>query len=85
MKRIIMMLTVAALMVAALTITAPSAFAANAPEGCFKDRGTITCPSDAKNNKFDGNQETTQKGSVNSSHEPVESCVEPPCPPGQFR
>ena len=44
MKRIIMMLTVAAMMVVALTVAAPLAFAAqDLPPGCTKDKGTITC------------------------------------------
>ena len=85
MKRIIMMLTVAAMLVVALSVTAPLAFAANAPEGCDKVRGTIVCPSDAKNDRFDDNQQTTKKGSVNSSHEEETTCVQRPCPPGQFR
>jgi hypothetical protein len=84
MKRIILMLTVAAMMVVALTIAAPMAFAQNAPPGCTKERGTITCPSDAKNDKFEGNQVTTKKGSTQSSHEEETTCVQRPCPPGQF-
>jgi hypothetical protein len=47
MKRIIMMLTVAALMVAALTITAPMAFAISPADaealGCSKVKGDVVC------------------------------------------
>jgi hypothetical protein len=43
MKRIILMLTVAALMVAALTISSVSAFAAPLPSNCERVNGTVTC------------------------------------------
>ena len=85
MKRIMMMLALTALLVMALSLSAVTAFADNAPEGCHKERGTIICPSDAKNDRFDGNQQTTKKGSVNSSHEEETRCVQRPCPPGQYR
>jgi hypothetical protein len=85
MKRIMMMLALTALLVVALSLSAVTAFAANAPPGCHKDQGTIVCPDDAKNDRFDGNQQTTKKGSINSSHEEQNVCVESPCPPGQFR
>jgi hypothetical protein len=81
MIRRITTLVVAALMMMALAVPA---FAANAPEGCTKDRGTINCPSDAKNDRFDDNQVTTKKGSVSSSHEEETQCVQRPCPPGQY-
>ncbi len=68
-----------------MVATAAAGFADNAPPGCFKDRGTIVCPSDAKNDKFDGNQQTTKKGSENSSHDPQTQCVQTPCPPGQYK
>jgi hypothetical protein len=56
MKRIIMMLTVAAFMVTALTITAAGAFAAqDLPPGCEKDRGTITCTTTDKPGNSDDN------------------------------
>ena len=42
MKRIIMMLTVAAMLVVALSVTAPMAFAKNT-ETCDFDKGKTTC------------------------------------------
>jgi len=85
MKRI-GLLVVAALMAAMMMVaTAAAVFAANAPEGCTKEQGTIVCPSDAKNDRFDDNLVTTKKGSVSSSHEEEQQCVETPCPPGQYR
>ena len=43
MKRIILMLTVAAFMAAALTVTAVMAFAAPLPDNCTKEKGHVTC------------------------------------------
>jgi hypothetical protein len=85
MKRILMMLALAALLVVALSMSAVSAFADPVPEGCHKERGTVVCPSVAKNDRFTGNQVTTKKGSLQSSHEEQTACVETPCPPGQFK
>ena len=89
MKRIILMLTVAAMMVAALSVTAAPSFADNAPEGCFKERGTIYCPDPPKNPNNPFTQQTSKKGSLNSSHPTQSQCLkkgEPSdhCPPGQF-
>jgi hypothetical protein len=85
MKRMIMMVALAAFLVAALSVSAVSAFADPVPEECHKERGTVVCPSVAKNDRFTGNQETTKKGSLQSSHEEETQCVETPCPPGQFK
>jgi hypothetical protein len=82
MKRIIMLLTVAALLVASLTITATGAFADPLPNNCTKTQGTVTCTESGKNPKFTST--TTQKGSLQSSHEPATTCTKP-CPPGQFK
>ena len=83
MIRRITMLVVAALL--ALCLSAPVALAANAPEDCYKDRGTIYCPESGKNeNQPKFQQTTTQKGSFSSSHDPVVTCGTP-CPPGQFK
>jgi hypothetical protein len=43
MKRIIMMLTVAALLVVALTITAAASFAAPLADNCTRTQGTVNC------------------------------------------
>ena len=91
MKRIILMLTVAAFMMAALTVTAAMAFAANAPEGCTKERGTISCPVEGGPGQGQNQVQTdTKKGSVNSSHETQSTCTSGAggsgnCSPGQFR
>jgi phosphate-selective porin len=88
-------LLIAALMLAlTMSFGSVAAFAANAPAGCTKERGTIVCQQEeeGKNDKF--TQETTisQKGSFQSSHEPVitEECQQDgqtrdKCPPGQFK
>jgi len=79
-------LLIAALMLAlTMSFGSVAAFAANAPEGCFKDRGAIFCPESGKNeNQPKFQQTTTKKGSVNSSHEEEVVCGTP-CPPGQFK
>jgi hypothetical protein len=89
MKRIIMMLALTALLVVALSLSAVTAFAANAPPGCYKDRGTIYCPDPPKNENNPFTQQTSKKGSINSSHPEESQCLkkgEPSdhCPPGQF-
>jgi len=56
------------------------------PDGCFKERGTIYCIEEGKNPKF--SEETSKKGSFQSSHPAQEDCNRPgqteKCPPGQF-
>ena len=56
------------------------------PAGCFKERGTIFCTEEGKNPKF--TEETSKKGSFESSHPAQEECNRPgqteKCPPGQF-
>ena len=97
MKRIILMLTVAAFMAAALTVTAAAAFAAApvAPEGCHKEQGQWVCTTttpgkNAKQPKFQQTTTTTTQGNLsNFSPEPqgtgtTETCGKP-CPPGQFK
>ena len=69
------------LAVAGLAVLPPLASADPLPEGCDKERGTITCgPAPVINpagNPVQGQQvTTTQKGSFQSSHDPV-TCVEP--------
>ncbi len=78
MKRIILMLTVAALLVAAMTITAVGAFAA--PPPC--EPGDPGCKTvEGKNDKFT----QSQRGSLSApGTESTETCTEP-CPPGQFK
>jgi len=91
MKRITMMLTLTALLVVALSLSAVTAFAANAPEGCTKERGTIKCPVEGGPGKGQNQvQEESKKGSVNSSHETESECVSGAggsgkCSPGQFK
>jgi hypothetical protein len=97
MKRIIMMLTVAALLVAALTITSAGAFAApKCDGGTTAERtgspGEFSCttvtPSD-KNDRFSKTQTTTTKGSSEPNEEAGPTTCQGTgsgkCPPGQFR
>jgi hypothetical protein len=84
MKRIILMLTVAALMVAALTITSAGAFAASPSEqNCTASGGsfdrvngqticthTSTTTGDP-NKKFTGTTTTTDTGQGNASNKPA--------------
>jgi len=79
-------LLIAALMLAlTMSFGSVAAFAANAPEGCEKVRGTIVCPESGKNENQPKFQQTTfKKGSLQSSHEEVVVCGTP-CPPGQFK
>ena len=83
-KRITLLIT--ALMLALImSFGSVAAFAANAPAGCEKVRGTIICQESGKNeNQPKFQQTTTKKGSVNSSHEEQTTC-NTPCPPGQFK
>jgi hypothetical protein len=82
--RIKLLLVAAALAVTMAFGAALPAFGANAPEGCTKERGTIQCPEQGKNENQPKFQQTTlKKGSVNSSHEEETVCNKP-CPPGQF-
>jgi hypothetical protein len=78
MKRIITMLTLAALLVAALTITSAGAFAA--PPPC--EPGDPGCKTvEGKNPKFT----QSQRGNLNApGTESTETCTKP-CPPGQFK
>jgi Spy/CpxP family protein refolding chaperone len=70
MKRIILMLTVAALMVAALTVSAAGAFAAQAlPEGCSKDQGKITCTSGPGKNQGGVGSTTTSQGNLTNKQQ----------------
>jgi hypothetical protein len=64
--------------------SAGRALAANAPEGCEKVRGSIVCQESGKNENQPKFQQTTKKGSVNSSHEEETTC-NTPCPPGRFK
>ena len=83
-KRIASLIT--ALMLALMmSFGSVAAFAANAPAGCEKVRGTIVCQESGKNeNQPKFRQTTFKKGSVNSSHEEEAVCGTP-CPPGQFK
>lgn len=83
-RRIRLLLAAAVLAVMMLMVNAVPVFAANAPAGCDKDRGTITCTEDGKSNNPKFTQTTTQKGSFQSSH-PEENTCSDPCPPGQFK
>ncbi len=97
MKRILLMLTVAAFMVAALTVTAAMAFAVSpsqqqceAQGGTFdRQNGQVSCVTTetGKNPKFTDTTTTTGQG--NSGNKPTsnQECGgtgSGKCPPGQF-
>jgi hypothetical protein len=98
MKRIILMLTVAAFMVAALTVTAAAAFAVSPSErqceargGTFdRERGEVECVivEEGKNPKFKQEETTTGRGNIENKQQQEEECIRPgqteKCPPGQF-
>ena len=98
MKRIILMLTVAAFMVAALTVTAAVAFAASpsqrqceAQGGDFdRNQGQVSCvvEEEGKNPKFTREETTTGQGNINNKQQRSEDCEgtgSDKCPPGQFK
>ena len=101
MKRIILMLTVAAMMVAALAITSTGAFAASSSQrdceaggGTYvKDGSTATCvypevTTSGKNPKFEQTSQTTDTGQGNlgnKSDSNTTTTCSSPCPPGQFK
>ena len=73
MKRIILMLTVAAMMVVALSVTAPSSFAISQQAECEAQGGTFTNNKgtkecvvvvEGKNPKFEEETETSQQGRI---------------------
>jgi hypothetical protein len=90
-KRITLLLVVAIVAATMVAATAVPAFAANAPEGCYKDRGTIYCPTEGGPGKGqDLVQTESKKGSVNSSHDTQSECTSGAggsgnCPSGQFK
>lgn len=49
---------------------------ANAPEGCYKDRGTIYCSTDDSPSRG-WETDSSKKGSVNSSHEEETTVTNP--------
>ena len=91
MKRIITMLTLAALLVAALTVTSAGAFAASPSErqceasgGTFtRDGGQVQCVQSGKNENQPKFQQTTT-GQGNISNKQEQQCGDP-CPSGQFK
>jgi hypothetical protein len=98
MKRIILMLTVAAFMMAALTVTAVAAFAVSPSEraceaqgGTFdRQQGEVSCVivEEGKNPKFTQEETTTGRGNIENKQQKEEECNRPgqteKCPPGQF-
>jgi hypothetical protein len=85
MRKRITLLIVALVLALTMSFGSVAAFAANAPAGCEKVRGTIVCEESGKNTNQPKFQQTTfKKGSVNSSHEEEVVCGTP-CPPGQFK
>jgi Spy/CpxP family protein refolding chaperone len=85
MRKRITLLIVALVLALTMSFGSAAAFAANAPAGCEKVRGTIVCEESGKNENQPKFQQTTfKKGSVNSSHEEEVVCGTP-CPPGQFK
>ena len=96
MKRIIMMLTVAAFLVAALSVSAVSAFAAqDLPPGCDKVKGQVVCteenpPGNSGNAAGDPDPggtttttTTTQGNTTNFSPEPRGTGTNCSGPPGR--
>ena len=69
MKRIILMLTVAALLVAAMTVSAVSAFAAPLPSNCTKQQGTVTCTSGPGKNQGGVGTTTTSQGNTTNKQQ----------------
>jgi hypothetical protein len=85
MRKRITVLVGALVLALTMSFGGVAAFAANAPAGCEKVRGTIVCEESGKNENQPKFQQTTfKKGSVNSSHEEEVVCGTP-CPPGQFK
>jgi hypothetical protein len=84
MKRIIMMLSIAALMVAALTITAAGAFAAPLADNCTRDQGTVTCTEGPGNNQGGvGTADETQGNTTNKKPAPQDLTCEKNPPKAQ--
>jgi hypothetical protein len=85
MRKRISLLVLALVLALMMSFGSVAAFAANAPAGCEKVRGTIVCQESGKNeNQPKFRQTAFKKGSVNSSHEEEAVCGTP-CPPGQFK
>ena len=88
MIRRITILVTALMMALMMSFGAASAVFADPPlpSGCYKERGTIYCTETGKNPKF--SEETSKKGSFQSSHPAQQECNRPgqteKCPPGQF-
>jgi hypothetical protein len=76
-------------MAAPVFAASPQSICENSAEGATfqKEPGVKRCEVPGKNDKF--TKVTSQKGSFNSSHAPVEECKRPgnaeECPPGQFK
>jgi hypothetical protein len=96
MRRRMTLLITAAIMAMSMSLAAAGAALADPPlpGGCSKEQGTINCvqEEEGKNDKFTQEQTTTQKGSFQSSHDPVttEECQQDgqtrdKCPSGQFK
>ena len=81
-KRLAIIAAAAFLGLSTLGFDASSALAANAPDGCTKDRGTINCPTTETvgNAPTSSKAQTTtttasKKGSVSSSQEEQKACT----------
>ena len=72
MKRIVLMLTVAAMLVVAMSMAAPSAFAKNT-SSCDFERGTTTCTT-VHGSKGSQDSHHGQIGSSGSDTEPTGEC-----------
>ena len=88
MRKRITVLVAALMLALTMSLGSVAAFAApDVGEDCQKIRGTIYCTEEGKNPKF--TQETSKKGSFQSSHEEEDlGCSEAnpgnSCPRGQF-
>ena len=86
MKRILMMLALSAFLVAALSVSALSAFAGQLPSNCTKDRGEVTCTTfegPGKNQAGVGTttEKETQGNTTNTSPEPQDLDTTSSCKP----
>jgi hypothetical protein len=86
MKRIFVMLALAALTVLALSVSGLVAFAAPLPDNCTKEQGTVTCTTGPGNQDRTppnqggvGSVDETQGNTTNTSPEPQE--LESTCRP----
>ena len=84
MKRMMMMVALAAFLVAALSVSALSAFAAPLPDNCTKTQGTVTCTEGpGKNQGGVGTADETQGNTTNKKPAPQDLTCEKNPPKAQ--